>query len=114
MQSFTPPSRGEVTSFRSETLADGTIRLSVRGELDAARSKALREELDDVVARRPPRLIVDLGAAPFLDSAALAALVAARRQLAAHGSELVLARVSASVRRTVQLTGLEAILPIES
>lgn len=114
MQSFTPPSQGEVTSFRAETGLDGTIRLSVRGELDAACSKALREELDEVVACRPPRLVVDLHAAGFLDSAALAALVSARRQLAAHGGELVLARVPASVRRTVQLTGLEAILPIES
>lgn len=112
MESFTSSGREPVTSFRTET-ADGRVTLFVRGELDAPGSAALRVELDDLCRRNPAVVSVDLAGTTFLDSAALAVLVGAQRRLGAHGGRLVIVRAEPSVRRVVQVTGLDQLLPIE-
>lgn len=64
--------------------AEGLI-LQVTGELDLSTLPALKERLDDARDRDVDRIVVDLSRVTFIDSIALASLVATRRALGAAG-----------------------------
>ena len=49
--------------------------LVVRGSLDINSAPALAEEIDRIVASRPPRVVVDLSMLDLIDSSGVAALV---------------------------------------
>ena len=62
-------------------------------------------------------LVVDLSNASFIDSAVLGALLASYREAASHGRRwaLVVGNGSgAAVRRILELTGLDAVMPVYS
>ena len=80
--------------------------LSLAGELDLYNAPALREALQDAVARSPERLVVDLAEVTFIDSTALGALVEARSQLR-DGGAFALAAPGLEVRRALEVSGLD-------
>jgi anti-sigma B factor antagonist len=49
--------------------------LMVRGSLDINSAPALSEEIDKIVAARPPKVVVDLNMLDLIDSSGVAALV---------------------------------------
>jgi anti-sigma B factor antagonist len=50
-------------------------RLTVRGSLDINTAPLLADEIDRVVATKPPKVAVDLSALDLIDSSGVAALV---------------------------------------
>lgn len=50
-------------------------KLTVRGSLDINSAPALSEEIDKIVATRPPTVTVDLAELDLIDSSGVAALV---------------------------------------
>ena len=50
-------------------------KLAVRGSLDINSAPALAEEIDNIIATRPPKVIVDLSGLDLIDSSGVAALV---------------------------------------
>ena len=54
---------------------DVETTLVVRGSLDINSAPALAEEIDKIVATRPPRVVVDLATLDLIDSSGVAALV---------------------------------------
>jgi anti-sigma B factor antagonist len=86
--------------------SDGDGVLVAEGELDVATLDRLREHLDDHHVRA-----IDLAGVTFIDSSALAVLVAAHQ---ARGSDgLVLRQPSDAVRRLLEVSGLDQYLPIQ-
>ena len=60
------------------------------GELDIATVPALSEEwLSAIDEREPGSFVIDLAEVSFLDSSALAAIVAVRKRQRQHGGEVV-------------------------
>ena len=59
----------EVQNTNNET------RLTIRGSLDINSAPALAEEIDRIIAGRPGKVLVDLGALDLIDSSGVAALV---------------------------------------
>ena len=51
------------------------IKLAVRGSLDINTAPALAEEIDNIIASRPPKVICDLSGLDLIDSSGVAALV---------------------------------------
>ena len=51
------------------------MTLVVRGSLDINSAPALAEEIDKIVATRPPKVVVDLAMLDLIDSSGVAALV---------------------------------------
>jgi stage II sporulation protein AA (anti-sigma F factor antagonist) len=74
------------------------------GRLDAVEAPAVRAELDRVLRAGGSRLVVDLVAVTFVDSAGLAALVRARRDARQLGGDIVL--ISPSDRDALRVFGL--------
>src|SRR3954454_12410474 len=61
-----------------EDLDAGAVRIALHGELDLAHAYTFDEELQELEARRPACVVIDLRELTFLDSCGLARLLAAR------------------------------------
>jgi anti-sigma B factor antagonist len=89
-----------------EQLADGAVRMGLRGELDFEHAYTFDEELRRIEARGPSCVVLDLSALVFLDSSGLARLLAARRRARRDRRRLLLVRPSAPVRRLLAITAV--------
>jgi len=90
-------------TYRGDT---DEVVLRVPCELDVATLPRTRAQLDEVLAQRPARVVVDLSGCPFLDAAAMGVLLEAHRTTLRYGGELELRGCSARVLRLLSLTGL--------
>lgn len=94
-----------------ESVAGGVVVLQVCGELDAETTPVLRERLESVLSGGCVALVVDLGDVTYVDSLALAALVAARRRLIGRGRLAVVAD-GPFVLLILQASGLDGVLDL--
>jgi anti-sigma B factor antagonist len=72
----------------------------------------LRDVLDAQIARKPRKLIIDLAALRFMDSAALHVLLTASRSLAGQGGTLALASPTRVVAVVLRLSQAARIVPV--
>ena len=101
----------ETAGIREDPVAgiertDGTIVVSLAGELDLYNANAVREALLECCAESPERLIVDLSAVKFIDSTALGVLIEARTRLA-NKKGFLLAAPGLETRRALEISGLD-------
>ena len=105
------------TEIRDGTLGvakredDGTVVLSIVGELDLANTATLERELAS--ANGATAVVLDMSALEFIDSTGIALLVATHRRLNSDGADrfsLVRSR-SDAVRKVLELTGIDTALP---
>ena len=101
------PSAVPPPGFQVEVAAgpQGVCPCPPRGDLDLAGSAVLGSALDQALAARPARLVVDLGGVRFFDSSGLNVLLRIRIDAQAAGVPLALASPSAAVERVFELTG---------
>lgn len=85
------------------------VRVGVVGELDASTLARVRVQLQDALTERPARLVVDLSDCPFVDAAALTALLDAHRTASRYGGVLALLGCQPRVVRALSLTGLRRV-----
>jgi anti-sigma B factor antagonist len=95
-----------------DTRADaaGVPVISVAGDLDMSNAAALERAVAAATAKRPGRLVFDLTALRFMDSAGIAVLLGA----AAKVDAVHLRNPTLAVRRVVELTGLTDVLTIDT
>ena len=87
-----------------------TIRLA--GELDIATAPMLEEWVQSVLARNHSSVTLDLDSVAFIDSIGLRTLLAAAESSRRDGDRLRIRCGSSSVRRMIDLTGVERLLPL--
>ncbi len=85
---------------------DGTVVLTVRGDLDLDTAPAVRNALDQALARPHPRIVVDLSGLQFCDSTGLSAFVVGGNHAAAQGGWVRLAAPSDWMRGLFDTLGL--------
>jgi anti-anti-sigma factor len=88
----------------------GAHVVSVAGELDSSNAKMLADTMATLLAERPERVIFELGALRFMDSAGIAVLV----RTAADVETVEIRDPSPIVRRVIEVTGLTHVLRIAS
>ena len=98
----------------SSELIDGTVSVSVEGELDLANAAELEARLVAVDAEAPARVVLDLAALAFVDSTGLRVLLQADSRARERGYELALRAVTPTVLRVLEMTGALDVLRIES
>ncbi|MFJ7969674.1 STAS domain-containing protein [Streptomyces sp. NPDC096324] len=86
---------------------DGVVVVTVSGAIDHASVGPLVQAL----APGRPRVIVDMRQVSFMDSSGINALLTAHRDLTGTEGWLRLAGVPASIRRTLQITGVDTAIP---
>jgi anti-sigma B factor antagonist len=92
--------------------ADGVAGVAVRGEVELATAPALTAALEDGIRRSSGAFVVDLVAVDFLDSSGVACLVRARALLGRDDRALALVCPPGSVRRVLELTGIDELVPV--
>lgn len=90
---------------------DGTLVLSVCGDIDFDTAPELAERLTGATSRLWS-LVLDLNAVQFMDSSGLSVLLAVTNRARQDGCSVSLARPHDGLLRLVRLTGLDAELPL--
>jgi anti-sigma B factor antagonist len=95
------------------TDAGDAVVVKLAGELDLYNAHAVREALTQQAARKPPRLVVDLGNVTFIDSTGLGVLIEARSRLE-NPAAFMLAAPGLEVRRALEVSGLDRHFPVHA
>jgi anti-sigma B factor antagonist len=85
---------------------DGSIVVSVRGDLDVDSATVLTTAMEQVLAEPAPRVVVDLSGVGFCDSTGLSAFVLGHRRATASGGWLRLAGPGEFLERLLGTVGL--------
>jgi anti-sigma B factor antagonist len=86
---------------------DGTAHVAVRGEVDFSNADEIAQALRDAVADGSPAVLqVDLGAATFIDSTGLGALIEGYRAATERDADFIVVNPTATFRRVLTVTGL--------
>ncbi|MDI6100598.1 STAS domain-containing protein [Actinoplanes sp. NEAU-A12] len=95
------------SSIRTALADDGTVTVTVVGEIDYSNSSEVARGMDDAVtAWSPPAVAVDLRDATFIDSTGLGALIEGYRAATARGIDFRVVNPSDTFRRVLTVTGL--------
>jgi anti-anti-sigma factor len=88
-----------------------TGRLTLSGELDLATAPRVEEAVQVMLGRDVRNLTVDLGSLSFMDSSGLRLLIVLDARASSENWTLALTRPQESVRRLLQISGVERNLP---
>jgi anti-sigma B factor antagonist len=80
--------------------------LPLKGEIDLHVSPGITEALTAMTKERPERIVIDLSGATYIDSAGLAALIIAMREVEAYGGKFFLAGLNETVRSVLESSRL--------
>ncbi len=100
---------GAQLDVRTTAGPSGEPVIRLEGDLDISSVDGLRGAVEAVTASRPESLTFDVSALRFLDSAGIAVLLGAAREV----PRVKLLAPTVAVRRVVELTGLTEVLVVE-
>lgn len=86
--------------------------LSLKGEIDLHVSPSVTASLDQTIEKKPERLVVDLSAVSYIDSAGLAALIQAMQKVEAYGGKFRLSGLQETVRSIFEISRLDQVFQI--
>jgi anti-sigma B factor antagonist len=106
-----PLDRGTAADLDISTSVDpqGVAVITLVGDMDLSNADRLSDAVSAVAERHPQRLLFDLAGLRFIDSAGIAVLVAAAKEL----GDVRVRDASPIVSRVIELTGLTDVLPTE-
>jgi anti-sigma B factor antagonist len=87
----------------------GVATIGLSGELDSSNVEQLEAVVSSILAERPTRVILDMRALRFMDSAGISVLVG----LAGKVDTVQIRDPSPIVRRVIEITGLTGVLQVE-
>ena len=82
------------------------VRLTARGEIDAASAGVLADAFDRVIEGGASVVVLDAAHVEFLDSSGLRAIVAAGNRLSESGGKLFIEGMSGAVQKVLEISGL--------
>ncbi|WP_205863897.1 STAS domain-containing protein [Planosporangium mesophilum] len=93
--------------MNTRRLADGTVVIEVRGEIDLGNAERLRGALADTATSvRPVRVVVDLMQVTFIDSTGIGALAVGRNTARSVGAAFEVRNPPPFVRQQLRMMGL--------
>ena len=92
--------------------SDKVAGVAVRGEVELATAPVLTAALEEGIRGSSGAFVIDLAAVDFLDSSGVACLVRARALLGRDDRALALVCPPGSVRRVLELTGIDELVPV--
>ena len=96
------------------TVERGILIAKIAGDIDHHSARAVRERIDSVVFEKKPALVIlDLSTVDFMDSSGLGLILGRFNTARELGAELKILSPSRSVKRVLELAGIERIIKIE-
>ena len=96
----------DVITLSTSTGEDGTVTVTVVGEVDTFTAPVLRSSLDSQLEQTPRELVIDLSGVQVLGSAGLAVLVETQKSARSRDVGLRLIATTRAVTRPLEVTGL--------
>ena len=89
------------------------VVLALVGEIDLYTAPRLQSELTSALSDgKPTQIVVDMSGVEFCDSTGMNVLLAAHRTATERGGQLALAAPRPSVRKILEVTGLQSVFTI--
>lgn len=87
------------------------ITAALSGDIDHHAARQLREELDGIIERSQPELLVlDLEGVGFMDSSGIGLILGRLKTIKALGGELLIKNARPEIAEVISLSGLSALL----
>jgi anti-sigma B factor antagonist len=84
----------------------------LKGEIDLHVSPTVTTALNEVIDKKPERLVVDLSEVSYIDSAGLAALIQAMQKMEGYGGKFMLSGLQETVRSIFEISRLDQVFQI--
>src|SRR5215467_10615411 len=84
----------------------------LKGEIDLHVSPTVTATLNEVIDKKPERLVVDLSEVSYIDSAGLAALIQAMQKVEGYGGKFMLSGLQETVRSIFEISRLDQVFQI--
>ena len=114
MPAVSPRDMDHPFDIREDQRSNGVMVIAVRGVIDLFTAPEFKAGLFGVIDRGTDRIVVDFSETLFVDSSALAALLAARKRLAGRHGQLAIAGLNPRLTDTFRLTGLDQLFLVET
>jgi len=88
---------------------DRAYVLAIEGDIDLHISPAITESLNAMIRKKPDRIVIDLSRATYIDSAGIAALILAMREVKEYGGKFFLSGVQETIRSILETSRLDRI-----
>jgi anti-sigma B factor antagonist len=92
----------------------GACLLVVSGEIDLTNVNVFIERLFELSANGDQKIVLDLGDVVFVDSTVVNALFAAAPRIRSNGGDMAIVISDPGVKRVFDITGVDALYPIEA
>ena len=86
--------------------------LALKGEIDLHVSPSVTASLNQMIEKKPQRMVVDLSEVTYIDSAGLAALIEAMQKVEGYGGKFLLAGLQETVRSIFEISRLDQVFQI--
>ena len=86
--------------------------LPLEGEIDLHVSPQIGTALANLIAKKPPQLVVDLSNVSYIDSSGLAVLIEAMQNVGGYGGKFALSGLQESVRPIFEIARLDQVFRI--
>src|SRR5438067_12561313 len=86
--------------------------LPLKGEIDLHVSPSITASLNELIDKKPERLVVDLSDVTYIDSAGLAVLIGAMQRVVAYGGKFALAGLQETERSIFEISRLDQVFQI--
>ncbi|MBQ9921139.1 MAG: STAS domain-containing protein [Clostridia bacterium] len=94
---------------------NGTVTVTIHGDIDHHAAKELRFEIDAVIDEEiPDLLIMDLKHCDFMDSSGLGLILGRYRKCCEHGCDFRLANPGNKTMRILSMAGVENVIKTEA
>jgi len=94
-----------------KSCSDGTLWVSLKGELDHHSAEKVRTELDQSLRDTNIRMLaLDMRGISFMDSSGLGVILGRYRILASRGGKLMISGVSRYAERILRMAGIYALI----
>ena len=91
------------------------ITAALSGDIDHHAAREIRTELDGVISRsRPELLILDLENVGFMDSSGIGLILGRSRSVRAAGGELLIKNARREIAEVIKISGLGSLLAAQS
>lgn len=95
--------------------ADKQLIVEITEEIDHHVAEKIRRKVDDEITRHMPRkTIFDFSRVTFMDSAGIGMLIGRYKMMKLIGGSLEIVNISQTVRRILEMSGINKIIPMAS
>src|SRR5258707_14567932 len=100
------------SSSSAKPVQDRSNVLPLKGEIDLHVSPSVTASLNQMIEKKPERMVVDLSDVTYIDSAGLASLIEAMQKVESYGGQFVLAWLQETVRSIFEISRLDQVFQI--